>query len=623
MAADFSEKRAGNYTLIKKLGDGGFATVYLAQHTVLEKKAAVKLLLEDWIEEADVVSRFFDEARTMESVHDHPNIVKIIDIATMEKCKEEGLPPYFIMEYLEGNSLEAIMKDPNKQFSIEEIVKYMDQALSALQYCHNHGVVHRDIKPSNFMLDASGNIKLTDFGIAKAAENTSKTGEGLTLGSTDYMSPEQALGKRDLDYRSDIYSLGVTLYQIVCDKLPFIADSANAVALKHIQEKPVPPCDILGDACPRRLNNIILKAMEKEREHRFQSCDEMREELDKLLDSSIPDEEEEVLVDNKTGIRTAALDLSTLKADSDDDDYRRDDYDSTTNYTGMTKRKLATKPPAALVNSLRAILVVAVCTLFFMLVFWLYGKFTDVHLKLESSPAGASILINNSSVGTSPVELTLAPEKYLISFNLDGYELENQLLTFASGESREIHVHLKKVDMESLNKLNEAVSKINGLAKTASNLAAKTSKKDVAERERILQEASNTLNKAKDIFVSHADDFRLGLGYIQAADNLEKIEEAKGVLQSLMSTRNTGDLNCLMAIALLKQGRIDEAKDYLSKAYTMDPNSKFILNTFGQYYLDTKEPKRAKQFFDMSLFLYSDQADIKAKVEKLSSEITD
>ncbi|MBP5469446.1 MAG: serine/threonine protein kinase, partial [Candidatus Riflebacteria bacterium] len=255
MSEDFSQKRAGNYTLVRKLGDGGFATVYLAQHTVLEKKAAVKLLLGEWVEEQDVVTRFFDEARTMESVSEHPNIVKIIDIATKEKCQEEGLPPYFIMEYLEGKSLEDIMKSTDG-FTLEQIVKIMDSALSALQFCHDHGIVHRDIKPSNFMLDADGNVKLTDFGIAKAAENTSKTGEGLTLGSTDYMSPEQALGKRDLDYRSDIYSLGVTLYQLVCDRLPFIADSANAVALKHIQEKPVPPIDLNPDV-PRRLNNII------------------------------------------------------------------------------------------------------------------------------------------------------------------------------------------------------------------------------------------------------------------------------------------------------------------------------------------------------------------------------
>ncbi len=186
MAEDYSMKRAGNYTLVRKLGDGGFATVYLAQHTVLEKKAAVKLLLGEWLDEPDVVSRFFDEARTMESVSQHPNIVKIIDIATKEKCQEEGLPPYFIMEYLEGKSLEELMKSTDG-FSLEEIVKIMDSALSALQFCHDHGVVHRDIKPSNFMMDADGNVKLTDFGIAKAAENTSKTGEGLTLGSTDYM----------------------------------------------------------------------------------------------------------------------------------------------------------------------------------------------------------------------------------------------------------------------------------------------------------------------------------------------------------------------------------------------------------------------------------------------------
>ncbi|MBQ2592644.1 MAG: serine/threonine protein kinase, partial [Candidatus Riflebacteria bacterium] len=450
MAEDYSMKRAGNYTLVRKLGDGGFATVYLAQHTVLEKKAAVKLLLGEWLDEPDVVSRFFDEARTMESVSQHPNIVKIIDIATKEKCQEEGLPPYFIMEYLEGKSLEELMKSTDG-FSLEEIVKIMDSALSALQFCHDHGVVHRDIKPSNFMMDADGNVKLTDFGIAKAAENTSKTGEGLTLGSTDYMSPEQALGKRDLDYRSDIYSLGVTLYQLVCDRLPFIADSANAVALKHIQEKPIPPIELNGEV-PRRLNNIILKAMEKEREHRFQSCNEMKAELDKLLDPNADDVPEESQ-GSKTGVRTTSLDLSTLHAEAGDDGFSRDEYDETTNYTGMTSRKLVAKPPVALVSFVRTILIIIVASVFFLGIFYIYGKMTNVRLKLESSPSGANIYINNAMVGTSPLNLSLAPMQYLVSFKHDGYGDENRLYEGVAGGDLNISVKLIKTDLEGQAKL--------------------------------------------------------------------------------------------------------------------------------------------------------------------------
>ncbi len=615
MSDDFSMKRAGNYTLVRKLGDGGFATVYLAQHTVLEKKAAVKLLLGEWVEEQDVVTRFFDEARTMESVSEHPNIVKIIDIATKEKCQEEGLPPYFIMEYLEGKSLEDLMKSTDG-FSLEEIVKIMDSALSALQFCHDHGVVHRDIKPSNFMMDADGNVKLTDFGIAKAAENTSKTGEGLTLGSTDYMSPEQALGKRDLDYRSDIYSLGVTLYQLVCDRLPFIADSANAVALKHIQEKPVPPID-LNPEVPRRLNNIILKAMEKEREHRFQSCNEMKAELDKLLDPNTDDVPEESN-SSKTGVRTTSLDLSQLHAEAGDEAFSRDEYDETTNYTGMTTRKLVAKPPVALVSFVRTLLIIVVASLFFLGVFYLYGKMTNVHLKLETSPSGANVYINKEMVGTSPVDISLAPMQYLIWFKYDGYEDENKLCQGIAGGDLNLSVKLKKIDSEGQAKLKATIEsfkeKIQNLSKTANS----KNKKDQANHAKALEEVSKVYKEITDLFVDNCNDIRYGKHYIEACKAFDKLDEAKTKIQELIANGNdTSDLHCLLCYIFKTQGNKEAYKQELDNAYMKDSNNKEVLNAYGDYYIELGEKERAKQFLDMSLFLYPEQAEIKAKHDKL------
>ena len=616
MSEDFSMKRAGNYTLVRKLGDGGFATVYLAQHTVLEKKAAVKLLLGEWLDEPDVVTRFFDEARTMESVSQHPNIVKIIDIATKEKCQEEGLPPYFIMEYLEGKSLEELMKSTDG-FSLEEIVRIMDSALSALQYCHDHGVVHRDIKPSNFMMDADGNVKLTDFGIAKAAENTSKTGEGLTLGSTDYMSPEQALGKRDLDYRSDIYSLGVTLYQLVCDRLPFIADSANAVALKHIQEKPIPPIELNGEV-PKRLNNIILKAMEKEREHRFQSCNEMKAELDKLLDPNADDDTAEESGGSKTGVRTTSLDLSQLHAEAGDDGFSRDEYDETTNYTGMTNRKLVVKPPAALVGFVRTILIIAVTSLFFLSIFYFYGKMTNVHLKLECSPAGANIYLNKALVGTAPLELSVAPMQYLVSFKYDGYEEENKLYEGTAGGELNVSVKLRKIDLEGQTKLkntlNEFKDKLQSLSKTANS----KSKKDQAAYQKNLEETTKIFNNIREMFASNADDIRYGIAYIEASKSFEKLNEAKSEIADLINKgNNSADLHCLLCFINKEQGNKDAYKQELDSAYLIDKNNKNVLNAYGDYYAELGEKERAKQFWDMSLFLYPEQPEIKAKHDKL------
>ena len=614
MSEDYSMKRAGNYTLVRKLGDGGFATVYLAQHTVLEKKAAVKLLLSEWLEEADVVTRFFDEARTMESVSQHPNIVKIIDIATKEKCQEEGLPPYFIMEYLEGKSLEELMKSSDG-FSLEEIVRIMDSALSALQYCHDHGVVHRDIKPSNFMMDADGNVKLTDFGIAKAAENTSKTGEGLTLGSTDYMSPEQALGKRDLDYRSDIYSLGVTLYQLVCDRLPFIADSANAVALKHIQEKPIPPIELNGEV-PRRLNNIILKAMEKEREHRFQSCNEMKAELDKLLDPNADDVPEEA-GGSKTGVRTTSLDLSQIHAEAGDDGFSRDEYDETTNYTGMTSRKLVAKPPVALVSFVRTVLIIIVASLFFLGIFYIYGKMTNVHLKLESSPSGANIYINKAMVGTSPLELSLAPMQYLVSFKYDGYGDENRLYDGVAGGELNVSVKLIKIDSEGQAKLKATIDDFKAKVQSLSKTANSKSKKDQTTHQKNLEEASNIYSNITELFASNANDVRYGMAYIEASKAFGKLDEAKNKITEQINKDNTADLHYLLCLVNKEQGNKDGYKQELDNAYIIDKNNKNVLNAYGDYYAEQGEKERAKQFWSMSLFLYPEQPELKAKQDKL------
>lgn len=621
--ADYSQKRAGNYTLISKLGDGGFATVYLAQHTILEKKAAVKLLLPEWIEEADVVSRFFDEARTMESVHEHPNIVKIIDIATKEKCQEEGLPPYFIMEYLEGKSLEDIMKDPNKQFSLEEIVKIMDSALSALQFCHNKGVVHRDIKPSNFMLDADGVVKLTDFGIAKAAENTSKTGEGLTLGSTDYMSPEQALGKRDLDYRSDIYSLGVTLYQICCDRLPFIGDSANAVALKHIQEKPVPPIEILGDACPKRLNKVILKAMEKEREHRYQSCDEMREDLDKLLDPNAPDDDDYRSNDvggGKTAAHeTMSLDLSRLRPDTDDDDFSREEFDASTNYTGYTTKKMATKPPMFLVNFFRILLLMGLASVFFLAVFQLYTKYTNVSLNFETDPAGAEIYVNDAMVGTSPVQISLSPMQYRVSYKLDGYDVLNKLYQGESGITINASVELTKTDTEAKETIKKSVSNFNELLASIPESPGK-SKKEQAAYEEARRNANRAFDEIERLYNSHNSSIAYGKAYVEAAQKLDRMNEACGRIAEVAKKKDTCDMHTLYAIACMKAGNNEEAKRQLDAAYIQDKDNKEMLNAYGSYYLALGDNAQAIPFLEMSVFLYPEQPEIKEILAKAKEQ---
>lgn len=603
---DYSQKKAGNYKIIRKIGDGGFATVYLAQHTVLEKKAAVKFLLEDWIDEADVVARFFDEARTMERLHDHPSIVKILDIATMEKCKEEGLPPYFIMEYIDGRSLEDLMKS-NEGFTVESIVKIMVCALSALQHCHDQGVVHRDIKPSNFMINMAGDVKLTDFGIAKACKNTSKTGEGLTLGSTDYMSPEQALGKRDLDYRSDIYSLGVTLYQMVCDRLPFVGDSPNAIALKHIQEKPLAPIEI-NDGVPKKLNDIILRAMQKEREHRFQSCDEMLQALITLNEPQAENADE-----GKSEFAT--VDLTKAKPEEDDDAFVSS-YDHQTG-SHATTRKFAAKPPAALINMVRTVLIIFGFTCLFLLIFKVYYHFTQVHLSLSSYPPGATVIINGNAVGSSPVDISLPPMGYLITFAVPGHATSTLYFDLAARQQLNINQKLLELEPPALKSLTDEMTNLAGKLQRLPNEPPKT-KREFEVYEHSLAEVERIWNNFYRILSENADYEVFNQLFIEFCRRTANLQRAENFYIQLMQTKPSAMVFTFAGIIKKHQKNPKEALKLYMEAWTRDRNNRFLLNTLGEFFVEDQKPDRAKQYFEMSLFLYPEQEDVRKRLSELN-----
>ncbi len=602
---DYSQKRAGNYTIIRKLGDGGFATVYLAQHSVLEKKAAVKFLLEDWIDDSDVVARFFDEARTMERLHDHPSIVKILDIATVEKCREEGLPPYFIMEYIDGRSLEEMIKS-SQGFSLEEIVKIMVCGLSALQHCHDQGVVHRDIKPSNFMITASGDVKLTDFGIAKACKNTSKTGEGLTLGSTDYMSPEQALGKRDLDYRSDIYSLGVTLYQLVCDRLPFLGDSPNAIALKHIQEKPVPPIE-LNDAVPRRLNDIILKAMQKEKEHRFQSCDEMLQALVALNEGT---------ADEPLESSAGSIDLLAAKPDREDDAFSGEiEHEMGTH---PTTRKFAPKPPAELINTIRIVLIVAGFTILFLLVFKGYSYVTQAHLKLATVPAGATISLNKEIIGSSPVDISMPPMGYLISFSFPGYATATLYFDVAARQQLAVNQKLLAIDVPGLAEFKTGVEELAEKIRHLPSEPPKT-KKDQAAYDQL----KTSIDKAwETLFLKlseNSDYLEYHQFFIDLCFKSADLAKAEAFYARLMQSNPTATVFTFAGLLKRKKKDAKEALRLFMDAWTKDSNNRLLLNSLGDFFVEDRKPDKARQYYEMSLFLYSDQEEIRKKLAELKN----
>lgn len=588
--ADYSGKRAGNYNILQKLGDGGFATVYLAQHSVLEKRAAVKFLLEEWVNEADVVSRFFDEARTMERLKDHPNIVGIIDIASKEICEREGLPPYFVMDYVDGVSLEAKIHS-DEGFTLEFILDVIKSALVALSHCHKLGVVHRDIKPSNILISKDGHFKLTDFGIAKAKVNTSKTGEGLTLGSTDYMSPEQALGKKELDHRSDIYSIGVTLYEMVTGKLPFIADNPTTVALMHIKDEPVPPIQV-NDAVPVKLNGLIMKAMDKKPEFRFQSCDEM---LDALADLNKPDAPVEAEVET--------VDLSKFDPEVPEDDIKEPSDGRKTSTERQSKIQKALIPQSVKM-ALRVILVILGVTILFLGFMKFYESYNSGQIALASMPIGAKVILSGKEVGTSPITLTLPAGIYKATFSFPGYHDNSSRVTVVPRAVVNLSKNLLKIEPDTAPK----IKKLLDAYESAQNAPPKQRQNQISDALRRLEQTLNDLPYSDG---AHNSFFELCV-----KNNLLSMAE------NYYNSKTSSDPKNVLYLVMV--GKIKHAKgdangalDTLSKAWDMDQNNINLLNALGDYFLKEKNPTKAKQYYTLSIFLDPDQTDVSVKLKEL------
>jgi eukaryotic-like serine/threonine-protein kinase len=263
----------GDYQIIGVLGAGGMGKVFKVRNTISERIEAMKVLLPDLSGEADLADRFLREIKVQASL-DHPNIA---GLRTAMRFENQLL---MVMELVEGVSLdERLRKGP---MPVGEAVRCIDQILCALAYAHSHDVIHRDIKPANMMLTPDGTVKLMDFGIAKAAADHRLTMTGTTMGSLYYMSPEQIRGSQTLDARSDLYSVGVSLYELVTGKRPFDGDSQFAIMSAHLEKTPVPPI-ALDPSLPPGLNDLILVAVSREPEARFQTAEAFRNALSSIM----------------------------------------------------------------------------------------------------------------------------------------------------------------------------------------------------------------------------------------------------------------------------------------------------------------------------------------------------
>lgn len=323
------------YELLEKIGEGGMSQVFKARDNKLNRFVAAKILKKEFCNNADIVEKFMGEATAIATLSDN-NIVNVLDVGTQADDIN-----YIVMEYVNGKTLKDVIKQVGKM-NYETGISVAIQIAKALDCAHRNKIIHRDVKPQNILVTEDGVMKVTDFGIAKSSTSSTITNTSTIMGSAHYLSPEQAKGSF-IDCRTDLYSLGVVLYEMVTGVVPFQGDSAVTIALKHIQEEVVPP-KTLNSKIPDSLNKLILKAMEKEPSKRYQTAKEMIADLQKIknnpnavIGDSDDDNEHTIIMsavtddmakqNNESSAKKSAYTAPKEEEYDDDDDYYYDDDD--------------------------------------------------------------------------------------------------------------------------------------------------------------------------------------------------------------------------------------------------------------------------------------------------------
>jgi serine/threonine-protein kinase len=260
---------ASRYEIIEELGKGGMGKVYRVEDKKIKEEVALKLIKPEVASDKKTIERFSNELKMARKIA-HRNVCKMYDLG------EEKGTHYITMEYVPGEDLKTTIRRVGP-LGAGKVVFIAKQMCEGLEEAHSLGVIHRDLKPQNIMIDKGGNARIMDFGIARSIEAKGITGEGVMIGTPEYMSPEQTEAK-DVDKRSDIYSLGVVLYEMVTGRVPFEGETPLAIAMKHKSEAPKDPKE-LNTEIPRDLSLVILKCLEKDKENRYQSAGEVRSEL--------------------------------------------------------------------------------------------------------------------------------------------------------------------------------------------------------------------------------------------------------------------------------------------------------------------------------------------------------
>ncbi|MGL5149685.1 MAG: Stk1 family PASTA domain-containing Ser/Thr kinase, partial [Clostridium sp.] len=345
------------YELIEKIGEGGMSEVYKAKCNKLNRFVAVKILKKELCDNADIVEKFKREATAIATLSDN-NIVNVLDVGTQDELN------YIVMEYVKGKTLKEVIVQFGK-LNYETCITIGIQIAKALDCAHRNNIIHRDVKPQNILVTEEGVIKVTDFGIAKSASSATLTNTTTIMGSAHYFSPEQAKGSF-IDNRTDIYSLGIVLYEMATGKLPFDGESPVTIALKHIQEEPVPPKQI-NLRVPESLNALILKAMSKDPNKRYQNAKEVITDLQKIKENPdvilgsvagmVDNTGDHTIIMDAVKSNTSKVEPTTVKKNNYSNDYYddEDEDDDDDEYYDDRKPSKAKKSNKGLIGGIIAV----------------------------------------------------------------------------------------------------------------------------------------------------------------------------------------------------------------------------------------------------------------------------
>lgn len=352
---------SGRYKILEMIGGGGMANVYLAHDMILDRDVAVKILRLDFAHDEEFIRRFHREAQSATSLA-HPNIVSIYDVG-----EEEQSIYYIVMEYVEGQTLKQYIQQ-NSPIPVDKALSIMRQLTSAIGHAHQNHIIHRDIKPDNILIDKHGNVKITDFGIAMALSATSITQTNSVIGSVHYLSPEQARGGV-ANHKSDIYSLGIVMFELLAGRPPFSGESAVSIALKHLQSE-TPSLRRWNPSIPQSVENIVLKATAKDPFHRYENVEEMEDDIRNALDPDRMNEPKFIIPEDNDATKAIPI-ITNDKPHSNLDDTIIHSKEAVTEAGSASaqkkeqgkdenKKKKRRKLPAVLVSVLAGLIILGV-----------------------------------------------------------------------------------------------------------------------------------------------------------------------------------------------------------------------------------------------------------------------